>query len=277
MLTPVEKQKNFFVKREDKANWTSLDYPSGSKVRQYANMAQPGVPMIVGCASSSAMQIYVAAAAKQANVPGVIYVPKNKIRTDATRYAMEMGAEVIEVHPGYMSVLRARARGRAREIGKTVRWDIKGAVADAAAQTENLPVNASSVVVATGSGLTVAGIMAGLVKMGRTTPVVAVAVSNLADYDRILDLARQHLGVVGRINEPSFPKLIVIRHPQKYTDYVVDRLPDGTPLDPFYAAKAMEYVGKDDVLWVPGLRPVRSMPLECRREFADWQGFTASK
>lgn len=272
-MTSLEHHGKFYVKREDKAGWTSLDYPSGSKVRQYAAMAQPNVPMIVGCASNSAMQIYVAAAAHRAGVPGIIYTAKRKEITDATRYALEMGAEVNFVYPGYMSVVRTRSRDRARSIGRTVRWDVKRALADAAEQVANLPEDANRVVVATGSGLTAAGILAGLCILNRRTPIVAVAVSTLASEDSILRLAKTHLGILGRLGEPELPKLTLIRHPMKYSEHLVRRLPDGTPLDPFYGAKALEHVSEGDVLWLPGLRPVRSMPIECRRTFADWKGF----
>lgn len=236
-------------------------------------MAQPNVPMIVGCASNSAMQIYVAAAANQAKVPGIIYTAKCNEPTDATRYALEMGAEVNEVRPGYMGVLRKRARDRAKQLGPVVRWDVNGAIADAAVQVVNLPSNAKTVVIPTGSGLTAAGVLVGLVKIGLTIPVLAVAVSSLADRDNILNLARKHLSVFGRLDEPNFPTFTLIREDMKYSEPLVRRLPDDTPLDPFYAAKALDYVSEGDVLWVPGLRPIRSMPLICRRAFADWKGF----
>lgn len=267
-LTPIDKFGNYWVKREDGAGFTSLDYPSGSKVRQYAAMAQPNTPMIVGCASNSAMQIYVAAAAKQAGVPGIIYVPKSKTPTDATRYAIEMGAEINEVYPGYMNVLRSRAKVRAKALGKVVRWDVKGAVADAAAQVVNIPPEVKRIVIATGSGLTAAGVLAGLKLIGSKMPVVAIAVSNLAEHDTICKQANELFGGV-----LPLPPFTLIQHPKKYSDYMVRRLPDGTPLDPFYAAKAFDYLQEGDLLWTPGLRPVRAMPLECRQQFSDWSGF----
>ncbi len=272
MLTPVDRFKNYWVKREDKAGWTSLDYPSGSKVRQYGAMAQPNIPMIVGCASHSAMQIYVAAAAKQTGVPGIIYVSETKTKTDATRYAAEMGAEINEVKPGYMNVVRSRARTRSMQLGKVVKWNVKGAIADAAAQVSNIPDGARSIIVATGSGLTAAGVLSGLANLGRTTAVVAVAVSDLANIENIVNLACLYLGIKpGEAHD--LPTLTLIRHGSKYSDHSIARLPDGTPLDPFYAAKALSFVGEDDVLWTPGLRPVRAMPKACREAFADWRGF----
>jgi hypothetical protein len=267
MLTPIDNFGKYWVKREDKAGWINPDYPSGSKVRQYAAMAQPNVPMIVGCSSTSAMQIYVAAAAKQNQVPGIIYVSKCKEPTEATQYAKEMGAEIVEVKPGYMNVVRSKARARAIELGKTVKWDVKRAIADAAVQVENLP-SCRRIVVATGSGLSAAGVLAGLALRGLDTPVVAVAVSPLASVEGIIGAAMLQAGAT-----PIKSWFRLILHPMKYTQPLVKELPDGTPLDPFYAAKALSFVQDGDVLWIPGLRPVRSMPKECREAFKNWKGF----
>lgn len=273
MITGVEKLSNYWVKREDKAGWISLDMPSGSKVRQYCQMAKPGVPMIVGCASNSAMQIYVAAAARQNQVQGIIYTAKCNARTDATRYAKEMGAELHEVTPGYMSVLRKRSRDHARTLGNCVKWDVRGAIEDAARQVANIPSDVARIVIPTGSGLTAVGVLVGLVRLDRHLPVSAIAVSNLANSDNIISLAKRQLGMIGRLNEPILPPFSLIKANGSYSKHLVRRLPDGTPLDPFYAAKAVDYLERGDLFWVPGLRPVRSMPLECRREFADWKGF----
>lgn len=276
MITTVEKLSNFYVKREDKAGWTSLDYPSGSKVRQYTAMAQPGIPMIVGCASHSAMQIYVAAAAHQNSVPGIIITAKRKSLTDATLYAKDLGAQITEVYPGYMNVVRSRAKERAKQLGKTVRWDVRGAIEDAALQVQNLP-DCKRIIVPTGSGLTAVGILVGLARLGRNIPVVSVAVSDLADASSMIGSVKRHLGTFGSlIPGPDIPILSLIRHPKAYGKHVVARLPDGTPLDPFYAAKTLEYVSDGDCLWVPGLRPVRAMPKDCQREFADWKGFVGA-
>lgn len=278
MLTPIERQGNYWVKREDYAGYVGPEYPSGSKVRQYNKMAlaAPGAPMIVGCASTSAMQIYVAAAAKQNNVPAIVITAKTNKLTSATQYAKDLGAEIHEYRPGYMNVLRSRAKRRAQELGKTVRWDVKGAIDDASAQVDNLP-DCRSVVIPTGSGLTAVGVLVGLAKAGKTNVVVhVITVSTLASADGILKLTEKVMGAVGSFGKPKLPTLMLTRHPSKYSKPLIRTLPDGTPLDPFYAAKAIDYVSEDDVLWVPGLRPVRSMPEPCRVAFSSWPGFKAS-
>ena len=265
VLTPVEAFNGWCAKREDLACFQGPDYPSGLKMRQYLRMAkaQPGMPMLVGCSANSAMQIYVAAAANMTGVPGIVYVPARKKRTAATEWAIAMGAEVIEVRPGYKSVYRQHARERAKELGGAVRWDVMGGVNDVVDQMANIPEDIRRIVVPTGSGLVCAGVLAGLAKRGWTDiGVLAVAVSEMADEEGIKKLAARVAG------DSPLPTLTLVRHPTKYDTPMVERLPDGTPLDPFYAAKAVEYVRDGDLLWVPGLRPVDSMPVNCREAFA---------
>jgi hypothetical protein len=139
--TPCEKFGHFWAKREDRAGCAGPEYPGGAKVRQFMAMAanSPGAPMIVGCSSDSAMQIYIAAAAKLTGAPGIVYCPARKVRSAATEYAARLGAEINEVRPGYLSVCKARARARAKEIGEVVRWNPKGAIADPPSNAATCP------------------------------------------------------------------------------------------------------------------------------------------
>lgn len=255
-LTPVHSFGGWCAKREDLAAFTSDTNPSGSKVRQYARMAAaaPGVPMLVGCSAHSAMQIYVAAAAKTAGVPAHIYVPERKQRTDATLYAIAQGAYIHEVRPGYLSVVRTRAREGAKELGRVVKWDVDGALRDAYDQCANLP-DVRRVVVATGSGLTAAGVLAGCA--GRVSHVLAVCVSPMADAATIrLNAAK--------LTPKTLPIFGLMPVKERYEQPVAAVLPDGTPLDPFYAAKVMPYIEQDDCFWIPGLRPLAAFPKSVR-------------
>jgi 1-aminocyclopropane-1-carboxylate deaminase/D-cysteine desulfhydrase-like pyridoxal-dependent ACC family enzyme len=277
-ITPVDKFGDFYVKREDLAFWHSLDYPSGSKVRQYMKMAgAEGVmpipmlndvkypPCIVGCSANSCQQIYVAATAKILGTKGIIYVPKRRQRTSATEYCEFMGAEIHEVKPGYLSVIRARAKARARELGQVVGWNPELAIEDTAAQCANIPDDVKRIIVASGSGLTAAGILRGLARLNRSSlPVIAVATSSQGSVSQIISKAKVQVAPY------------VVPPTSRYDKYEIAYLPDGTPLDPFYGAKAFRYLQKNqqqnDMLWVPGLRPVRSMPEGAEAFFRSWKG-----
>lgn len=257
-LTPVEDYGGWWVKRDDLACGGFPGMPAGSKVRQYGKMAAaaPGVPMLVGCSADSAMQIYVAAAAKQAGVPGVVFTAKRKNRTAATTYALDMGATVHEVAPGYLTQCRKAARDEGKRLGKIVRWDVLGALEDAAKQVRNLPKGVARVVVPTGSGLTAAGVLAGLARAGRSVPVVAVAVSGMATEDGIQGYAR-------KLFQGSLPSLELVRAAGSYGKWASARLPSGAYLDPYYAAKAVPFLRLGDCLWVPGVRPPEAIPADC--------------
>lgn len=251
-LTPVEDCGAWWVKREDRACYIGPERPSGAKVRQYMDMAAkhpPGTPMVVGCARHSAQQIYVADAALRAGAPAHIFVPANKNISSSTDWCIMSGADVHFVRPGYPSVYRARAKAKAKELGGCIRWDVDLAVRDTMDQTANIPANCQRVIVPTGSGLTAAGVLAGLANAGRIeVDVVAIAVSDLASAENITATA-------DRFSEYRLPQFTLHRHRLSYDKGVSASLPDGSMLDPYYAAKAMSHVEDGDLLWVSGRRP----------------------
>jgi hypothetical protein len=277
-ITPVHELNGVYVKREDLAFWTDLEYPSGSKVRQYFHMAG-GVewingfyengkepPCIVGCSANSAQQIYVAATAKLLKTKAIIYVPARAQRTAATKYCEQMGAEINEVRPGYLSVVRKKTRQRVVDLKDVVQWDRPLAILDTAKQCVNLPPGIKRIIVPSGSGLTAAGVLIGTAGTG--IQVVVAATSPMTGATNIMTLATRYLpdknSNLGPIEfiPPSVP----------YDKYIIDILPDGTPLDPFYAAKSWLLCKEGDLFWPPGLRPVRAMPEDCQKVFSIWTG-----
>lgn len=254
-LTPVHDFGGWWAKREDAAGFTTLAAPSGAKVRQYLKMiadAPKEAVLVVGCAADSAMQIYVAHAAKVTGRQGYVVIPSRKDVSAATQYALDNGVIVVEVTPGYPSVYRARARELGKRLGvPVVRWDMEVAAWDTAREVWNIPAEARTVVVPTGSGLTAAAVLGGLALDGREdVKVLAVAVSDLATREKILATCNKHLAV-----EANPDRLFLVRAPGKYASRVKATLPDSTVLDPYYAAKALGYVLPGDVLWVSGRRP----------------------
>jgi len=276
-LTPISEFDGWCAKREDQADWVGLDYPSGSKWRQYLKMAKeaPGTPMIVGCSSYSCMQVYVAGAAKLAGVDAYIFVPARLQRTEATEYAVSMGADVEFIKPpAWTTVLRKRARDFAKDLGRTVRWNPTLAIKDTMEQCANVPDDVKRVVVPTGSGLTVTGVLAGLALRRKRPLVFAVSVSSMAKADVIMAHAQALVnGATGGLFNHHLPNLILRQAQSKYSTAESAWLPDGTPLDPYYAAKARPFLKPGDCLWIPGLRPISAMPEVLRNRFKDWKGF----
>jgi len=276
-ITPIHKFGDIYVKREDLSHWSSLDHPSGSKVRQYAQMAANSTvdgicpPCLVGCSANSAQQIYVASTAKRLNTRGIIYTAKRKTKSDATKYALKLGAEVNEIKPGYLSNIRKHARQRMTNLNRQiVEWDRTKAIEDTIAQCKNIPIGKiKRIIVPTGSGLTAAGVLAGTIDIfNPRIEVVAICTSPMADKVKILRLAC----IVRKNLISNCDRLTVILPATPYDVPKIARLPDGTPLDPFYSAKAFGYLQPGDLLWTPGLRPVISMPEICQHAFKEWTG-----
>jgi len=292
-ITPIHFMNDFYVKREDLAFWSSLDYPSGSKVRQYFNMVKAYVPQhsvpghaagysdlcysdltcLVGCSANSCQQVYLAATSKILGMKGIVYTAKRKIRSEATLYAENLGCEIVEVRPAYLSVIRKAARQRAIDEKNILQWDRKAAILDTAAQCENLPADIQRIIVPTGSGLTAAGVLLGIAQhfKGDSYPsVVIVATSPMASPEKVMQMA------MAANQNRIFPMspLEFIHPSTPYDVPVIERLPDGTPLDCFYAGKALKYLTAGNMIWLPGLRPVVSMPKICQDAFQSWKGPT---
>lgn len=256
-LTPIHDCGEWTVKREDRACFHGAHLPSGAKMRQFNAMisAHPeGTPLIVGCSANSAMQIYVAAAAEKAGRASYVFTPGRKTTTLATRWAIKHGACVEFVRPGYATQYRKAARDKAAELGGCIKWDRALAIEDAARQTANIP-DAARVVVPTGTGLTAIGIIVGIVRNARAwrNPVLLCTVSELADVDAIKAKASEIVGGA------PLPSIEVARCAGGYEDAAEWQLPDGTTLDPWYAAKCIPVMKPGDCLWNTGCRPLEAM------------------
>lgn len=251
MITPIEQRGPFWFKRDDLAFENGPAFASGAKVRQYLSMcreAPPEAPMVVGCSAFSCQQIYVADACRRTGRRGVVFVAERKEPTAATRFCLETpGVSVQFVKPGYLAVVRKRAKDYGKEH-KGVRWLPQLATYDAAVQARELPAAPpfKRVVVPLGSGAMLRGIIDGL--KGRPVPVLAVAVSDMADREN-LRLAAASAGV----------PLEIERYPGPYERGLYRYYLEGIRLDPWYAAKCVKFMQPGDCLWVIGRRPLQCM------------------
>jgi hypothetical protein len=252
-LTPLHTFGAWHAKREDLAGFSSLERPSGAKVRAYGRMIEAlpeGLPLVVGCGASSAIQVYLADAARQYGREAHVAVPARAKRHPSTNWAEAAGARIHEIRPGYPSVVKARARLLCPE--PYVHWDARLAALDTAEQVANIPPG-STLVVPTGSGLIAAGIVGGLASAGIPAHVRLVAVGGRGKLSDVWALVAAFFGY--EAGGPPGLSVARIDPTGPYNRPVLAELPDGTPLDPYYAAKALPYVGAGDILWVIGRRP----------------------
>jgi 1-aminocyclopropane-1-carboxylate deaminase/D-cysteine desulfhydrase-like pyridoxal-dependent ACC family enzyme len=260
-ITPVEHYAFFHAKRDDLA-CRGL----GAKARQFGKMLerQPGLPLVVGCSGTSAMQLYLGAMHKLHGRPAVAFVPARKEPTLENAYAAACGVDVRYVKGGYLSTLRKRARDYAAEIGGAVRWEPGLAVEDTAYQAQYLPWHSfARIVVAVGSGACLTGILVAVARCnaatGMETEVVGVQVSPMATTETIKKGFAKVMG-----EGYPVPAYTLIPPTSDYAKPVTASLPNGVWLDPYYAGKALPYVGAGDLLWITGCRPRACMPPQGR-------------
>lgn len=253
--TPVEKLSNgVFIKRDDLACDIGPANASGAKVRQYLQMvdACPGMPLVVGCSAYSCQQVYIADAMLRSGRPGVIFVPARAKPSAATSWAKAMGAAVYEVRPGYLSVIRARAKEYAKAHG-AVRWSPAIAAGDAKEQAMHFKTDCEVLVVPVGSGAILGGILAGLALAGWPGKVLGIAVSGMASAAKVKAAAAEMAG------DRPLPPLRLVRHPDKYERGAFKQRLGEARLDPWYAAKCLPWVRPGYCLWNTGRRPVGIM------------------
>lgn len=243
-VTPIETHGGYLVKRDDVYR---IGGAAGGKARTCWALAQGAKGLTTAGSRHSPQAAIVARVARRLGIPCAVHVPTGE-ETAEMRDAVGAGAQVVQHRPGYNSVIIARAREDAAARG----WlaipfgmDSPAAVEQTAAQVpDTLPPGVKRIVVPVGSGMTLAGILHGLLARGHQVPVLGVVVG--ADPTSRLDASA----------------------PAGWRDMVTlvpSGVPYGTPpatcrlgdldLDPVYEAHAAQHLVPGDLLWVVGIRP----------------------
>jgi 1-aminocyclopropane-1-carboxylate deaminase/D-cysteine desulfhydrase-like pyridoxal-dependent ACC family enzyme len=246
-LTPIETHAGLLVKRDD---LFSFGGASGGKVRTCLALAKaatdPGGLVTAGTRGSPQVEI-VALVAQALGIGCRVHVPASAKPSPELKSAIAAGAEVVEHRPGYNTVIVARARNDAERLG----WvNIPfGMECDMAVEMTSYQVaslidkNFNRLVVPVGSGMSLAGILAGMVKYGLDFPVLGVSVG----ADPTARLQRW---------APLFQweqMCEIIPSGQPYARPVEAALGD-LKLDPYYEAKCAEHLRPGDLFWVIGRR-----------------------
>ncbi len=243
-LTPVELHGGHPVKRDD---LFGVGDSAGGKVRTCLHLAAGAAGLTTAGSRHSPQVNIVATVAASLGLPCRVHVPAAAGGlTPELAAAVAAGAELVEHRPGHNTVIVARARTDAADRG----WvnipfgmDDPAAVAMTSAQVANLPEETQRVVIPVGSGMSLAGLLAGLQAQGRALPILGVVVG--ADPSSRLD----------RHAPAGWRDMVTLVGPDSPYDLPAPATAlGGLELDPIYEAKCLPYLLPGDLLWVVGCR-----------------------
>jgi len=244
-LTPVVRRGDLWIKRDDMHTFAGQ---AGGKVRTcYALATQPGtIGLVTASARTSPQQLIVASIAERLGLPCRLHVPASKQASETLVASVAKGAEIIEHRPGYNSVIVARANKDAAALGWTYipfGMECHEAVRQTAGQVANLPAGPARLVMPVGSGMSLAGVLTGMVAAGITWPVLGVVVG--ADPVRRLD-------AYAPWNWRELVELVPAGM-DYHAAAPVTQL-DDIGLDPYYEAKCLPFLRPGDLFWIVGNR-----------------------
>lgn len=253
-ITPVEATEGpglpILVKRDDRCFVSGV---RGGKVRTCLALAQ-GARGLVTAGSRSSPQVNIVAHIAQAlGIPCRVHIPLSA-EPDAPEISLALaaGAEVVRHPAGRNSVIIARAREDAEKSGwKEIPFgmECEEAITQTRKQAKNLIREEygppERIVIPVGSGMSLAGLLWGLLDQGINLPVLGVRVG--ANPEKRLDEYappdwRQRVILVdaaGAYDEPAPPG---------------DHRWRGIPLDPYYEAKCVPFLVPGDLFWIVGIR-----------------------
>jgi len=251
--TPWQQKAGTWVKRED---LFEVAGSRGGKVRTCLALAQqPGVRGLVTAGSRQSPQVnIVATIAEHLGLPCEVHVPAGQ-ETPELAAARDRGARIVPHRPGHNSVIVARARRAAADLG----WveipfgmECEEAVRQTSAQVRELDIHGlraagvSRIVVPVGSGMSLAGILTGLDRYERPCcdlSVLGVVVG--ADPTRRLD---RYAPAFWRLQCELVPAGL------DYHERAAKTTLGDLELDPIYEAKCLPFLSVGDALWVVGRR-----------------------
>lgn len=245
-FTPIERHGDLWMKREDLYAFAGV---RGAKVRTCMFLIQQakdaGVGVVTAGARQSPQVNFVAQIAARMGVKCRCHVPSGGMTPELVA-AKSAGAELIQHEAGYNTVIVARAREDAERLGWVeIPYGMESpeAVTFTKPQVRDLP-KCKRIVNAVGSGMTLAGILWGLVEQDLEIPVVGVCVGH-PPVDRL-----------DRHAPPNWREMVtIVDHPSEYHHEAKVTTYDGVQLDPWYEAKCLDVVEPDDLLWVSAIRP----------------------
>jgi hypothetical protein len=250
-LTPVEEHGGHLVKRDD---LYSAFGAMGGKARscQYLceRALESGLTGLVTAGSKKSPQIQIVSfIANHYGVPFHAHCPQGELGQEL-EVAKSNGAEIIQHRAGYNNVIIKRARDDAEAMGYAeipFGMECWEAVYQTALQVRSLlePYKQgkfSRIIMPIGSGMSLSGVMWGMLYWGIDVPIVGVQVGG--QYEKRLKIYAPASGVSLSTEKSSYD----------YHKYYENNQIGDLKLDPIYEAKCLDFIQEGDLLWVVGIR-----------------------
>ena len=255
-ITPIERKGDIWIKRDDK--FVIAGVPGG-KVRTCWHLAQGAKGLVTAGSRSSPQVNIVAHIAHKLGIPCRVHTPQGELSPEV-QAAKNIGAEVIQHRAGYNSVIIARAREDALKQGWTEIpfgmncWE---AITQTRSQVKNIPEKVKRIVIPVGSGMSLSGLLHGLLDTGLNIPVLGVIVG--ADPEDRLNMYApiedDFISGKPNLRDKSWTEMVtLVRSPLDYHTPFKDNVWRGITLDPIYEAKCTPFLEPDDLFWVVGIR-----------------------
>jgi threonine dehydratase len=211
-LTPVvSEHEGLLVVRDDL-------YPGGTKARFIAGLFEDAREVVYATPAEGGAQTALAECARQAGKRLTLFVARRARPHPRTLMAKRLGAVIVQVAPGYLKVVQARAAAYAAEKGALLApfgIDTPEAVAGIAAAARATGIEPDEVWCAAGSGVLARGLAAAWPR------------------------ARRRAVQIGREVKPAeVAGAEIFVHPLKFGQACKEAMP--FPSDPYYDAKAWQ-------------------------------------
>lgn len=249
-LTPVEEHGGHLVKRDD---LYSAFGAMGGKARSCQYLCEQalksGLNGLVTAGSKKSPQIQIVSfIAKHYGVPFHAHCPQGELGQEL-EVAKANGAEIFQHRAGYNNVIIRRAKDDAEAMGYAeipFGMECWEAVYQTALQVKSLvePYKQgkfSRIIMPIGSGMSLSGVLWGLLYWGIDVPVVGVQVGG--KYEKRL-----------QTYAPEDMNLTTVKSTYDYHKYYENNQIGDLKLDPIYEAKCLDFIEEGDLLWVVGVR-----------------------
>lgn len=240
-ITPIQSHGGYWVKRDDMFQVAGV---RGGKVRTCWGLAQGANGLVTAGSRQSPQVNIVASIAKRLGIPCRVHTPEGELSPEV-KAAETAGAVVIQHKAGYNNVIIARAREDAAAQGwREIPFGMEcpDAVKATATQVVNIP-DVQRIVMPVGSGMSLAGVLTGLVSTGRHIPVLGVIVGS--DPTKRLD----------QYAPDGWRDMVeLVKSDLDYHAHAPNIKLGDLTLDPIYEAKCIPFLKEGDLLWVVGIR-----------------------